>query len=134
MGILNYVWAAVLVATLALFGIQELKLHHELNGLNAKLDAEVQCLKGSQCAARLSDESARGAALVEQEREAAATALAAQKAALDEQAVDAVRQLDQVRAQNEEALSAAEAKFQSALKSNAGCLAWSKEVVACPVN
>jgi len=133
MGILNYVWAAALVSLLAVFGFQEFKLHHELSVVNGKLAAEVQCLKGSQCAARLLSESARGVELVNQEREAAASALAAQKAALDEQAADAVRQLDEVRAAHEAALGAAEAKYQGLLKSSATCAAWSKELIQCDI-
>jgi len=133
MGILNYVWAAGLAIVLAAFGFQEFTLRHENSVVNKRLDAEIQCLKGSQCATRLADESARGAALVTQERDAAATALAAQKAALDEQAENAVRQLDTVRAQNEEVLNTAEAEYQALLKSSTSCEAWSKQAVQCVI-
>jgi hypothetical protein len=129
-GILNYVWAAGLAAILVAFGWQEITLRHANSQISAKLDAEIQCLKGSSCASRLTQESAVGAALVTQARAQAASDLATQKAALDKQAADVVQSFQQAQATLQGSLVAAQKKYQQALLAPA-CAVWAKQVVPC---
>ncbi len=129
-GLTNYLWGGALALVLVLFGYQEVKLHAQIAEKSKALAAEVQCLKGSQCADRLLAESARGAELVASEREAAATALAAQKAEIDQQAADAIRRLQDAQAASQRSLDAARAAYQAALK-NPACEVWSKQVNPC---
>ena len=129
-GILNYVWAGGLAVILAAFGWQEISLRHANSQISAKLDAEIQCLKGSGCATRLAQESAVGAALVTQARAEAATAVATQKAALDKQAADVVQSFQQAQATLQRSLATTQQKYQQALTAPA-CAVWAKQVVPC---
>jgi hypothetical protein len=129
-GLTNYLWGGALALVLAVFAYQEIKLHVEIAATSAELVAEIQCLKGSHCAGALLAESARGAELVAQEREAAATALAAQKAEVDKQAADAVLALARAQADGKRSLADALAGYQKALQTPA-CEVWSKQVNSC---
>lgn len=129
-GLTNYLWAGGLAILLALFGWQEISLRAQNSKTSAELVAEVQCLKGSSCSSRLAQESATGTALVAAARAQAATDLAAQKAALDKQAADAVQSFQQAQAALQGSLVAAQKKYQQALLAPA-CAVWAKQATPC---
>ena len=95
---LEIILGALLVVALWFLAEQELVLRHEISGLTSQLSVERECRVGSACAKDLLDEASRGAAVVQQARADAAAALAAQKAASDKQAADAVRGLEEAQA------------------------------------
>lgn len=133
MGILNYVWAGGLTVVLLLFGWQELSLRHANSVLSATVVSEIRCLKGSNCAVRLAQESASGAALVTAARAEADTQLVAQKAALDKQAADAVQSLQQEQAAVQRSLVDTQAKLAAAEAASTDCATWSKQVTRCDI-
>jgi hypothetical protein len=133
MGILNYVWVAVLAIILAAFGKQEFTLRHENSQISAKLDAEIQCLKGSNCASRVAQESANGVALVAAARAQAATQAAAEKAQIAKQAADVIQSLQQTQAAVQRSLVTAQAKLAAAQAASTDCATWSKQKTQCAI-
>ena len=129
---LEILLGALLVVALWFFAEQELVLHHEISGLTAQLAVERECRVGSSCSKDLLDESARGAAMVQQAREDAAAQVAAQKAAADKQAADAVRGLEAAQAAAGQGAVNWKKRYQDLL-SAPDCAAWARQAVACAV-
>lgn len=130
-GLTNYLWAGGLALVLLAFGWQEVELRAKNAETAKELAAEVQCLKGSQCADRLLAESARGATLVAAARAEASAALAAQKAALAKQTADVIQSLEQYQGALQRSLVTAQAKLAAAEKTSPTCAQWAKEAVQC---
>jgi uncharacterized protein YfaS (alpha-2-macroglobulin family) len=122
----------LLLVTLVYFAEQEVMLRHDLHTIQKQLTVERECRVGSTCAQKLSEEAARGAALVAQARTAADAAIAAQKAALEQQAVDASRGLSEAQAQAQAEALTWKQKYQAALK-QPDCATWAREAVVCAV-
>ncbi len=127
-GLTNYLWGGALALVLALFAYQEIKLHAENAAVSKELAAEIQCSKGSHCAGALFAESARGSELVAQEREAAASALAAQNAEVDKQAADALSKLQEAEKTYQRSYSDLKQSFEH---KTPACDAWAKQVMPC---
>ena len=94
---------------------------------------ERECRVGSTCAQRLSEEAARGSALVAQARAAADTAIATQKAALDKQAADAIRGAQDAATKAQADLVTWRRKYSQALQSP-DCGAWAKQAAVCAMH
>lgn len=132
-GILKYLFgglAAVLLLTLV---EQEVSLRHALSAANRSLNTEIQCRVGSTCATRLQAEADRGTILVQQARSAADSAHAAEKAALNQQAEDAIRRLQDATAASDKAVLGWKQKYQQALQTPE-CATWAKQTRACAIN
>jgi len=124
--------ASLLLVVSIAFGLQEIKLHHELATLNKSLDAEIQCRVGSTCASRALAEAAIGADLVAKARAAALAENTAQNAALQKQAADVARDLAALVTRAEAGSASWQAKYNLALK-EPGCDAWAKQRVMCVI-
>lgn len=124
---------ALLLGLLLLVVDQELVLRHANLTVTRRLNLELECAVGSTCAQKLSDEAARGAALVVTARAAAAAEAAAAQAARDEQAADAARQLQATADQAQKAANNWKAKYAAALKTP-DCATWAKQVNQCVIH
>ncbi len=131
--ILKYILGALSAALLLVLVQQEISLRHALSATNRSLDSEIQCRVGSTCAQKAHAAAEEGAALVQQARADAAAALASQKAALDQQAMDAVRKQQEAQAALKAEALSWQQKYDSALAAPA-CAAWAKQVNPCAIH
>lgn len=130
---LKYLFGALSLGLLMILGEQEISLRHANSIVTQQLTIELQCRVGSTCAQKLSDEADRAAALVVTERAKADAAIAGQKAALAQQAVDDIRRLTAAAAQAQKSEVAWKQKYQQALQTP-DCAAWAKQAVVCAVH